>query len=123
MDRQRQRVTDLAFYYAYRAKSLILGEQLQTEQKLHQLEEFKEFTHLIRSTTEDVLNSLHVVYDSFEITGCWANIAAVNAGHRTHSHPNKERLSVSFNVMFPSYTETISAPKWKGNIEIDQNKA
>jgi hypothetical protein len=76
MDRQCQRATDLAFYYAYRAKSLILGEQLQTEQKLHQLEEFKEFNHLIRSTTEDVLNFLHVVYD-----------------------PNKWRISVSFNMM------------------------
>ena len=166
------------------------GQHMQTEQNLHQLDEFKEFTDLIRSATEDVLGYLHVVYDSFEITGCWANIGAVNARHNMHSHPNnylsgvyyvqtqdgantirfedprsqsfvmlphlkeftgensrsvildvqngtlvvfpawflhsvdrngsnKERISVSFNIMFPSYTETMSAPKWKGNLEVD----
>ena len=34
------------------------GQHLQTEQKLHQLEEFKEFVDLIRSATEDVLDYL-----------------------------------------------------------------
>ncbi len=35
---------------------------------------------------------------------------------------DKERISVSFNI-FPLVAETMSAPKWKGNIEVDQNKA
>ena len=170
------------------------GQHLQTEQKLHQLEEFKEFTDFIRSATEDVLDYLHVVYDSFEITGCWANIGAVNASHDVHSHPNnflsgvyyvqtqkgantikfedprsqvyimlpdlkkftaentrsitldvkegmllifpawflhsvdrnqsdKERISISFNIMFSSYAETMCAPKWKWDIDAGPDKA
>ena len=170
------------------------GQHLQTEQNLHQLDEFKEFTDLIRSATEDVLGYLHVVYDSFEITGCWANIGAVNARHNMHGHPNnylsgvyyvqtqkgantikfedprpqnyiilprlkkftaenslsitldvkdgtllvfpawflhsvdrnqsnKERISLSFNIMFSSYAETMGAPKWKWDIDADPDKA
>jgi uncharacterized protein (TIGR02466 family) len=170
------------------------GEKWQTEQRLHHLEEFEELTALIHGTIKGVLDFLQVVYDSFEITGCWANINATGARHKAHGHPNnylsgvyyiqthkgadtitfddprpqnyimlphfkkytaensrsvtldvrdgtllvfpawflhsvdrngsnKERISVSFNIMFPSYTETMSAPKWKGNIEVDQKKA
>lgn len=169
------------------------GQNSQTEQTLHHLEELKEFTHLIRVTVEDILDFLQVVYDSFEITGCWANIGAVNASHKLHNHPNnylsgvyyvqtqegantikfedprpqsyimlphlkkftgensrantldvrdgmllvfpawflhsvdrnqsdKERISISFNIMFSSYAETMSAPKWKGNIDVDKDK-
>ena len=170
------------------------GKTWQTEQQLHHFKEFEELIALIHGTIKGVLDFLQVVYDSFEITGCWANINATGAGHKAHSHPNnylsgvyyvqtqdgantirfedprsqsfvmlphlkeftgensrsvildvqngtlvvfpawflhsvdrngsnKERISVSFNIMFPSYTETMSAPKWKGNIEVDQKKA
>lgn len=169
------------------------GQHIQTEQKLHRLEEFKEFTHLIRSTAEEVLDYLHIIYDSFEITGCWANIGAVNAGHGLHGHPNnylsgvyyvqtqegantikfedprpqsyvmlprlkkftvenarsitldvgdgmllffpawflhsvdrnrsdKDRISISFNIMFSSYAETMGAPRWEGGIDRDKDK-
>lgn len=169
------------------------GKMWQTEQRLHSLDEFEELTTLIHETVKGVLDFLQVVYDSFEITGCWANISATGARHNAHGHPNnylsgvyyvqtqkgantitfddprpqnyimlphfrkftaensrsvtldvqdgtllvfpawflhsvdhnrseKERISVSFNIMFPSYTETVSAPKWKGNVEVDQKK-
>ena len=134
-----------------------------------------------------------MVYDSFEITGCWANIGAVNAGHHLHNHPNnylsgvyyvqtqkgantikfedprsqnyimlphlkkftpensrsitldvkdgmllvfpawlqhavdvnrsdKERISISFNIMFSSYTERMSPPKWQWDIDVKSDE-
>lgn len=166
------------------------GKNWQTEQRLHQLEEFKELTALIHETIKGVLDFLQVIYDSFEITGCWANISAVGARHKAHAHPNnylsgvyyvqtqkgantiifddprpqnylmlprfkkftgentrsvtldvqdgtllvfpawflhsvdsnrsdRERISVSFNIMFPSYVQTMSPPNWQWNVDLD----
>ncbi len=170
------------------------GKTWQTEQQLHRFKEFEELIALIHGTVKGVLDFLQVIYDSFEITGCWANINATGARHRAHAHPNnylsgvyyvqtqkgantitfddprpqnyimlphfkkytaensrsvtldvqdgtllvfpawflhsvgrngsdKERISVSFNIMFPSYTETMSAPKWQWTIDADPDKA
>ncbi len=169
------------------------GEMWQTEQKLHGLDEFKELIAIINATVKDVLEFLQVEYDSFAITGCWANINATGARHTAHGHPNnylsgvyyvqtqegantiafddprpqnyimiprrkkftaentrsvkldvqdgtllvfpawflhsvgsnrsdRERISVSFNIMFPSYVETMSLPNWQGNIDVYPDK-
>ena len=37
---------------------------------------------------EAALAYLKIDDDAFVITGCWANVNAPGAGHRTHSHPN-----------------------------------
>ena len=67
---------------------LKLGKKWQTEQELHKLEEFQELTAFIYDATKGVLDFLKVVYDDFEITGCWANISAIRSGHIPHTHPN-----------------------------------
>ena len=64
------------------------GKKWQTEQELHKLEEFQELTAFIYDATKGVLDFLKVVYDDFEITGCWANISAIRSGHIHHTHPN-----------------------------------
>lgn len=163
----------------------------QTEQNLHELEEFAELNTHIRSAAVSVLNSLKVVYESFRTTGCWANIAGKGGWHKAHSHPNnflsgvyyvrapaganritfkdpriqrtvllppvseldennggevtlevrdgmlimfpawlvhsvginpsdEERISVSFNIMFSEFAESMSRPLWRSNIETNR---
>lgn len=164
------------------------GEKWQTEQELHTLKEFKELTAFIHASAQAVLDYMKIAYDNFEITGCWANISAIDAQHVAHFHPNnylsgvyyvqtqegadtitfldprlqahliapqtteetpantgkmrlrvrdgslvifpawlthavdpnmsdKERVSVSFNIMFSSFSETIAKPIWDGNLK------
>ena len=159
------------------------GQAWQSEQRLHQHEEFKGLALCVDELTRSVLRFLKIGNDDFEITGCWANILASGASHRMHSHPNnflsgayyvrtgpgadtinfhdpriqtgiirppvteltrentdqvvirvksgtllifpaylqhsvdtnsgnEERISVSFNVMFSSFTERLSRPLW-----------
>ncbi len=38
---------------------------------------------------QGALDFLSVKYDSYTITGCWANISAVKTRHMVHTHPNK----------------------------------
>ncbi len=87
MDRQRQRATDLAFYYAYRAKS----------------------PENSRYITLNVKDGMLLVFPDGLVHSVEPN------------QSDKERISISFNIMFSSYTETMSAPKWK--VKVDQNKA
>lgn len=165
------------------------GEKWQTDQELHKLEQFQELNSYIRAAAKGALDFLKVVYDSFEITGCWANISAIGAAHKAHTHPNnflsgvyyvqtgegantitfddprpqtyiiappttepnlenagkiimpvkdgtlaifpawlphsvdrnrsdRERISVSFNIMFCSFGETMGKPQWKGNVRL-----
>ena len=163
--------------------ALVIGQAWQSEQRLHELEEFRGLANCIDELTRSVLRFLKIACDEFEITGCWANILAPGASHRMHSHPNnflsgayyvrtgpgadtinfhdpriqtgvirppvteltrentdqvvinvksgtllifpayllhsvdtnsgdEERISVSFNVMFSSFTEHLSRPLW-----------
>lgn len=64
------------------------GEAWQSEQTLHQREEFRELVSCVNKAVKSVLQFLRIGYDAFEITGCWANVLAKGAAHRTHSHPN-----------------------------------
>jgi uncharacterized protein (TIGR02466 family) len=156
----------------------------QTEQNLHEAEEFSELMSYVSTMSKSILDFTKIVYDDFRITGCWANIAAKGGSHIAHTHPNnylsgvyyvqtqkganhivfddprsqrsvisprvselnetnankvilpveeglllvfpswlvhsvgfntsdKERISVSFNIMFSAFGETMSYPKWR----------
>ena len=62
--------------------------KLQTDQTLHHLEEFRALKEIILISATNVLNFLKIVYESIELTGCWANISPPGDGHRPHTHPN-----------------------------------
>lgn len=165
------------------------GGKWQTEQSLHQLEEFRDLTEVINGAAGGVLEFMKLIYTSIEITGCWANISAPRAKHKVHTHPNnflsgvyyvktqdgadtitfedprpqaniicplnreaseenagqmfikvregtlilfpawlphsveenksnELRISVSFNLMFTSFGEKMSRPKWTGNVPL-----
>ena len=162
---------------------LALGQGSQSDQTLHERDEFRELVSCVNEVAKSVLRFLKIGYDVFEITGCWANILAKGAAHTTHSHPNnflsgvyyvrtqsgadtinfhdprtqtgiirppvveltaentdqvvvsvkngtllmfpaylhhsvdtnrseKERVSISFNIMFSAFTENLSKPLW-----------
>jgi uncharacterized protein (TIGR02466 family) len=162
--------------------------KLQTDQTLHHLPEFQDLNNIINGAATGVLDFLKIVYESLELTGCWANISPPGDGHRPHTHPNnylsgvyyiqtqegantisfddprpqtniispatseitdenagqihittregllvmfpswlqhqvprnksqKARISIAFNIMFSQFGETMSQPKWQGNIK------
>jgi uncharacterized protein (TIGR02466 family) len=164
-------------------------EKWQTDQELHRLEEFHELNGAIFGAATRILDYLRVVYESLELTGCWANISPTGDGHKPHTHPNnylsgvyyvqtqdgadrlsfddprpqtniispvtteptndnagqihvsvkegmlvlfpswlqhqvppnqspRVRISIAFNIMFARFAETISEPKWQGNIKL-----
>ena len=64
------------------------GQGWQSDQTLHELEEFQELVSCIKRAAKGVLRFLRINQDAFEITGCWANVLARDAAHRAHSHPN-----------------------------------
>ena len=159
------------------------GRGWQSEQALHEREDFRDLVACVGDAARSVLRFLRIGYDALEITGCWATVLANGAAHRAHSHPNnflsgvyyvrtppgadsinfhdprpqaavirppvveltaentdqvvvnvtngtllifpsylehsvaatasdEERISISFNVMFSSFTENLSKPLW-----------
>ena len=67
---------------------LISGESWQSGLGLHELDGFREVVDCINEAAKSALDYLKVGHESFEITGCWANVNAPGAGHRVHNHPN-----------------------------------
>jgi uncharacterized protein (TIGR02466 family) len=163
--------------------ALAPGQGWQSEQNLHERDEFRDLLGPIRQAARSVLRFLHIGYEAIEITGCWANVLAPGGSHKMHSHPNNflsgvyyvrtqpgadtinfhdprvqasvirppvseltsentdqvvvrvkngtlllfpaylphsvdanasevERITVSFNLMFSSFTENLSRPLW-----------
>jgi len=159
------------------------GHGWQSEQTLHEREEFQELVSCVGHVATSILRFLRIGPEAVEITGCWATVLARGAMHKAHSHPNnflsgvyyvrvrrgcdtinfhdprrqvhvirppvveltaentdqvvvsvadgtllmfpsylehsvdanmseEERISVSFNIMFSSFTETLSKPLW-----------
>lgn len=159
------------------------GQGWQSEQTLHEREEFRDLVACVVNETKSILRFLRVGSEAFEITGCWATVLAKGAVHKAHSHPNNflsgvyyvrtrpgsdtinfhdprpqtgiirppvveltaentdqvvvrvtdgtllmfpsylehsvdanmgnaERISISFNIMFSSFTENLSKPLW-----------
>jgi uncharacterized protein (TIGR02466 family) len=64
------------------------GRGWQSDQTLHERDEFRELVACINDMAKGVLRFLKLGYADFEITGCWANVLAMGAAHGTHSHPN-----------------------------------
>ncbi len=161
------------------------GQNWQTDQILHELEEFSELVEVLTGASQNVLDRMEVDHEGFEITACWANISPRGAAHPPHFHPNNFlsgvyyvqvapgadsitfheprpqvdivaphvkryskytaphykvqvrpgrlvmfpawlthsvqrnendnlRISISFNIMFSSFTKTMSRPRWEG---------
>jgi uncharacterized protein (TIGR02466 family) len=159
------------------------GQGWQSEQTLHDREDFQDLVACVDNATRSILRFLQIGHDAFEITGCWATVLARGAAHKAHSHPNnylsgayyvrthpgadtinfhdprnqagvirppvvkltaentdqvvvkvtngtlllfpaylehsvdantseQERVSISFNIMFSSFTEKLSKPLW-----------
>ena len=159
------------------------GQGWQSEQTLHESEEFQDLVACVNHAAKAILRFLRIGCDAFEITGCWANVLVKGAAHKAHSHPNnflsgvyyvrthpgadtlnfhdprnqagvirppvveltakntdqvvvrvkngtllvfpaylqhsvdanmseEERISISFNIMFSSFTENLSKPLW-----------
>jgi uncharacterized protein (TIGR02466 family) len=64
------------------------GDGWQSEQTLHQHDEFRELISCVGNATRSILRFLRVGQEAFEITGCWATVLAKGGIHKTHSHPN-----------------------------------
>lgn len=64
------------------------GRGWQSEQTLHEREEFQELALYVRQAAKTVLRFLRIGYQDVEITGCWATVLAKGATHKAHTHPN-----------------------------------
>jgi len=64
------------------------GEVWQSRHGLHTLPELGLFLGHVRRGVEQVLAVLSIGAPAFEVTGCWANVAAPGGAVRMHSHPN-----------------------------------
>ena len=83
------------------------GASWQTDQCLHELDEFAELMGVFSFATEKILKFLELDYEGFEITGCWANINPKGAGHKAHSHGNNY-LSGVYYVRAPEGANSIT---------------
>jgi uncharacterized protein (TIGR02466 family) len=166
-----------------------IGATLQTDNNMHEFDEFADLVAQLRRGTAAVLEFLEIKYDTFEITGCWANINPTGGINTPHTHPNnylsgvyyvqtqqgadsiffsdprpqagvvlpptnsetiysgneigfdakagrlimfpswlvhgvpanrsnRDRISVSFNVMFSGYTDSMSKPSWSPSVTL-----
>ena len=64
------------------------GQGWQSEQALHQREEFRDLVACIADGVASILRFLRIGDEQVEITGCWATVLARGAAHKLHSHPN-----------------------------------
>jgi len=64
------------------------GDTWQSDQNLHQRDDFRALVVAINDAAGQVLDHLMIAHEGFEITACWANIHAPGAMHQAHSHPN-----------------------------------
>lgn len=60
----------------------------QTPNDLEDRPELQELMVYVKELVREALSDLHIVYDSFLVTGCWANIKPRGQGHGIHMHPN-----------------------------------
>lgn len=86
---------------------LVASQGWQSEQTLHEREEFRDLVACINNAAQSVLRFLRIGYDAFEITGCWATVLARGAAHKVHSHPNNFLSGVYYVRTHPG-TDTIN---------------
>ena len=83
------------------------GQGWQSEQTLHEREEFKELNSCVGYGATSILRFLRIGYELVEITACWATVLAKGASHRAHSHPNNFLSGVYYVRVHPG-SETIN---------------
>ena len=64
------------------------GHGWQSEQALHEREDFRDLVACITDGVASILRFLRIGDEQVEITGCWATVLARGAAHKLHSHPN-----------------------------------
>ena len=84
-----------------RLAELSAGEEWQSDQQLHKLEEYGEFVSCVLSSARTVLKFLKIGYEAVEMTGCWANVSAKETSHRVHTHPNNFLSGVYYVQTWP----------------------
>jgi len=67
---------------------ILPGQNWQTEQNLHEFEEFADLVRIFYDATATVLEALELEHGPPMITGCWANINPKGSFHMPHTHPN-----------------------------------
>jgi len=77
------------------------GQGWQSEQTLHDREEFQDLVACAGNATRSILRFLQIGHEAFEITGCWATVLARGAAHKAHSHPNNYLSGVYYVRTFP----------------------
>jgi uncharacterized protein (TIGR02466 family) len=83
------------------------GQLLQTDQRMHEDPAFAGLLPHIFSATQGALAFMKVRYQSFQITGCWANVAEAGLSHKEHCHPNNY-LSGVYYVAAPEGGDAIT---------------
>lgn len=68
--------------------ALAAGQGWQSEQALHEREEFRDLVACIRHEANGILRFLRIGYEAIEITACWATVLAKSGAHKVHNHPN-----------------------------------
>lgn len=62
--------------------------QWQTSQDLHKQPALADLVAVIQASARSICDSMTLIYDRLEITGCWANLSQRGFPHRQHFHPN-----------------------------------
>ena len=83
------------------------GQGWQSEQTLHEREEFRQLVSCVSDVATSILRFLRIGYEAVEITGCWATVLAKGATHKTHSHPNNFLSGVYYVRVHPG-SDTIN---------------
>ena len=85
------------------------GDGWQSEQTLHQRDEFRDLISCVSNVAKSILRFLRISQEAFEITGCWATVLAKGAIHKSHSHPNNFLSGVYYVRTHPG-ADTINFP-------------
>jgi uncharacterized protein (TIGR02466 family) len=83
------------------------GTLWQSGNALHRHSACAPLVRVVNAAVPEVLEFLKLGYREFEITGCWANVAAAGGWHRMHSHPNNF-LSGVYYVQVQAGADTIN---------------
>jgi uncharacterized protein (TIGR02466 family) len=83
------------------------GTLWQSGHALHRRTACAALVRVIEAAVREVLDFLKLGHREFEITGCWANVAAPGGWHRMHAHPNNF-LSGVYYVQVQEGADTIA---------------
>ncbi len=90
-----------------RNPELSASGQWQTAQDLHHQPALDGLVSLVEANARSICDSLTLVYEGLQITGCWANVSQQGFPHRQHIHPNNY-LSGAYYVKTAPGADSIS---------------